>query len=260
MFVRAVCTDMPGETAQADPSGRDKRRTEMKHAHDAIRIVVAVIMAVALKRAVEATFNPPAGAEVKTLSMFTAGEVAAFLVFLVTIARFFMGDMRHLDTTYLDPIMGTKEAGPGETRPLNRFLDFYLLLTHGIIFFYMATSIASTRYFFLFYTFLILFNTLWLVVITVLGANTVDHRSAVEELKRRGAVGFLRTRPPQTRWALNNTLFGGLFVLVLVYGSLLSVPLLIPFVVLALGNSAVDYFLTWEFYFPPFESLESSGQ
>jgi hypothetical protein len=30
--------------------------------------------------------------------------------------------------------------------------------------------------------------------------------------------------------------------------------------VLALGNSAVDYFLTWEFYFPPFESLESSGQ
>lgn len=247
---------MPGETAKADASGLEKRRTEMKHAHDAIRIVFAVIMAVALKRAVETTFNPPAGAEVKTLSMFTAGEIAVFLVFLVTIARFFMGDMRHLDTTYLDPIMGTKEADPGETRPLNRFLDFYLLLTHGIIFFYMATSIASTRYFFFLYTFLILFNTFWLVLVTVLGAKTIDSSRAIEEWRKRGMVGFLRTRPPQIRWALNNTFFGGLFVIVLVYGSLLSFPLLIPFVALALANSAVDYFLTWEFYFPPFEVLD----
>lgn len=247
---------MATEEGTAPESDVDGHRAELKHAHDAMRLIFAVVMAVALKKALDVLFHAPEGAAAKTFSMFTVPEVAVFIVFLVTMSRFFMGDMRHLDSAYLEPIvadMEREDVDYVQIRPLNRFFDFYLLLIHGIIFFYLATAIRSVTLFFQLYTLLLVFNAGWLLLTTAMGATEVAFVEALRAWRSMGTRAFLASRAPELRWGINNTVTGLVLAAVLVVDPTLPFPPWVLLVGIALANSVADYFLTWEFYFPPFE-------
>lgn len=246
---------MSGHTTALNAGDDSSARVELKNAHDAIRIVFAVIMAIALKRAFDTVFVVE-GAGFKPLSAFTVTEIVLFFVFVVTIARFFMGDMRHLDTTYLDPILGeADDVSTEQLRPINRFLDFYLLLIHGIIFYYMATLLSAPRMFFGVYVALILFNAVWLVIASLVTGKRMDVQTALGQLRHLGIRPWLRAIPPQLRWAINNTLIGLAMLGVFALDAGVGVPLFPLLVALAILNAAFDYLLTWEFYFPPIEAV-----
>ncbi len=220
----------------------------LRNSYSTLKWIWAIVMALAVEQAVE-TFiyyvDPTTGVEIiRDWRHFYMKDVLIFIIFIVTIVRFYHGDSRYLDRTYLE----SRLEGFGPRRApsaRSRFFDFYFLLCHAIIFYVLAASQRYFLYFFYVYIFLLFFNSIWL--------GTTYLRAPKKE-----DVRFPRN------WAVNNIIH--VYCLLSLYfltNELASSYSHIAFFFLALSNSFFDYFTTWSYYFPRIEEteiLEVSGQ
>jgi hypothetical protein len=209
----------------------------LKNCHETLKWIWVIVMALAVERAIE-TFifyiDPNTGAEiVKDWQHIHLNDALLFIIFIVTIVRFYHGDSRYLDRTYLESQL--RAVDPKLYSARNRFTDFYLLLIHAFLFYVLAASQRNFSLFFLTYTTLILFNSIWLGIMYLRAPNKKD------------------VRYPRN-WAINNIIHVCLFVgLYLLTNRLEASYSHIVFFTLVISNTFLDYFTTWPYYFPRVE-------
>lgn len=155
------------------------------------------------------------------------------LVILVTVVPFYHGASRYLDAAYV--------TGERTSVKYALLLDFVFLFIESIIFFTLATLILDSRKSYFCFTFLLLFDIIW-VGTTVLTTSTPS--------SSRGIV------PGIGKWAILNIIT--IVIVLLLYWSTFNTLTIwrvtfAPSVLLAIiatVRSVLDYYLVWEFYYP----------
>ncbi|MBI2953722.1 MAG: hypothetical protein HYY30_05370 [Chloroflexi bacterium] len=231
----------------------ERSRETLRNCHVTLKWMWIVLMGFALKESIE-TFlyriDSTGHRFLRNLNDYDWVSVGVFLVFLVTLLRFFHGDSRYLDRKYLE--MQLDDFNPNGFRSGKRFADMNMLLIHGIIFYALGVSQRDPVRFFAIYAGLLLFNSVWLVIAWRMSNERRGERGEV-----RGAKESEDRFP--LYWAKNNLVHFGAFVLLFFVASSSYDEWPFRLAVLALGasNCFFDYFLTWRYYFP---KLKAEGE
>lgn len=166
--------------------------------------------------------------EAKNANGAFPGELGLFLILVLSIIRFYHGNMRLLDDSYLDHLEG------GSTER-NIILDFSVILVTSIAFAAMGAFIDQPVFFFSCFAMILIMDGLWGVL--CISANNID------------AI------PIQRHWMGNNFVCGS--TILIIFNVSLSHPLLFrgvsPTLIIAacaLGSTFYDFAVSWRFYFP----------
>ncbi|MFC1983555.1 hypothetical protein ACFLVO_00855 [Chloroflexota bacterium] len=206
----------------------------LKNSHATLKWMWIIVMGFAVKKAIE-TFiyyiEPSTGAEVlRDWQHFYLKDVMLFIIFILTMVRFYHGDSRYLDRTYLESQLRT--FNPKTYSARNRFCDFCLLLIHAILFYSLAAHQRNFPIFFCIYGSLLLFNAVWLGIMSLRALRKEDVKYPLN-------------------WAINNVIHVCFFIaLYLCTNKLEASYSYIIFFALAISNSLFDYLTTWPYYFP----------
>jgi hypothetical protein len=240
-----------------DPRGtlkeNDPRKTlnqVLKNIHGSLKWYWHVVMGLAMVHAIEKLYDSIFSRDCST--GFNA-SLSFIFVFVPMFIRFYFGDSRYLDEHYIEhrkwrPINEYMEDINVKISKLRFLLDIVLLMVIGILFVFMALSIADTRIFFSITCGLLLFNIIWLTATSML--NSKQRITEIIKQKRYDA--------PHT-WIVNNSMH----VLCMV-----AVLLLVPqtavffgtniqqlvFLCLCISNSIFDVKLTRDFYLPKLDA------
>jgi hypothetical protein len=217
-------------------------------------------------------------------------SLCGIIVFVLTFARFYLGDVRIFDEKYseiyslvLETIKARQDPLPLEEKQknlLNESLDLFLKLLRyndarllkfeGIwlifqtqIIVFLAFQINDPYNFFTIYGVLLLSNSIWLILTNVVVSSTITQINQ-EIFYFHAQDSSFSGRFPRLaswRWAINNLLHcAGLCAVVyfshrLVWGTTLAsqqYDLLIWGYTICISNCIVDFILTRDFYFPKF--------
>lgn len=206
----------------------EKSKELLKNCHTTLKWMWIIVMALAVKKAVENfvyCVDPATGTQIlRGWRHLYLQDILVFTTFITTIVRFYQGDSRYLDRTYLESCL---DLDPEYYFARNRFFDFYLLLFHAILFYALAASERQFLSFFYIYSTIILFNAIWLGVVYLRAPD-----------KKR--VLYPRN------WSINNFFhFCLLIVLYFFTNGLKADYAYIIFFILASSNTFVDYLTTW---------------
>ena len=177
--------------------------------------------------------------------LHTPQVVVLFLVFLLTMVRFYHGDTRYLDRTYLEGQLA--EFDPKVHSYLDRILDFYILVFHGIIFYAMAAYEREFVGFVTVYIILLYFNAIWLAVLYYrqrarIGEGALGDDSRQAAIEVQGAAKW---------WIVNNMICASLLLpLLFARDHMAAHWSLTIFGIVAMANTVIDYWGTRYFYFP----------
>ena len=124
-------------------------------------------------------------------------------------------------------------------------LDIMLLLNHGIFFYFMSFYIGKSTYYCYFFAILMAVNVFWLLMQRIFGVNA-------KYPEPDPLIGNMKGRTVLERWCLNNFAFA--FIVIIVIFSMHPMKTFIC-IGLTILNSAVDFYCTWKYYFPPLRDL-----
>ncbi|WP_415383029.1 hypothetical protein [Halosimplex sp. TS25] len=207
-----------------DPEAREKYLT---NTHDAYRLFYTVLLTIGLSLGFNSVLT-----EFRRLSVSNFGRelptLLTFSVFLLVVLRFFLGGVRHLDTTYLETDF-TKITESQVSSQRFRAVDISMLLFDAGIIIILGGLVTMPYRFFTVFAVLLLIDGLWGILISY----------------QMGSLALHNDPATQTKWGINNGGHFGLFVLGLAFAQW---PVL---VVLGFSNSLVDLYWTFDSYFPP---------
>lgn len=181
-------------------------------------------------------------------------EWALFCIVVFNVARFYHGNLRLLDDSYIIEPRESFAIGKkaGENRANILFLDFAVIFLTSVLFAFMTFYIATRHYldFFVIFFLILTIDILWYVL------TSKDTRDVEAQKQRK-------------KWFLNNVTHVGLMMPLLTAefifrsmaeaGDEITVPpgkvfvenySLLIFAILALTNTVLDYVISWSFYFP----------
>jgi hypothetical protein len=158
-------------------------------------------------------------------------RTTAFSVLLIlTIFRFYHGNMRHLDCVY------GRSSPAHNVRPAPRGglgVDFFVLLAQSTLFAVMGFYASRPKELLILFAILLASDVIW----TLLVQKPTDDAAEFSH---------------QRRWLLNN--IGALLVLLAVFaiseGGQHSALLIYGGGIVMLGNALLDFAISWKFYFP----------
>ncbi len=219
----------------------ESAKVVLKNSHATLTWMWIIIMVLAVEKAVENfiyCIDPVTGNEIlRDWQYLNLQDVFLFIIFITTAVRFYHGESRYLDRTYLESQLETFQAESYSAR--YRFFDFYLLLSHAILFYALAAFERQLVGFFYIYTALLVLNVIWLGIVC-----------CREPIKAE-------LRYPR-RWIINNTIHACLLIILyFATNGLTAGNAYIVFFVLAMSNTFFDYFTTWPYYFPPIKGEEA---
>ena len=199
--------------------------------------------------------------------------IANFLIFLSTFIRFFWGDSRYLDLHYRELITQIRLFQPGQIDDefdrmtgKRRFFDIVLLTIHGTIFIFLGFSVDSF-YFYVGYAVLMITNSLWLTYNKHLD---IKKETIIEKINtQRAALGQGGTLTKQIKtinsdyapryWIKNNfvafLLMAITYVISLFISGFPATLLYAIMVSICVVNCILDFWKTWDFYFPKLGEL-----
>ncbi len=192
----------------------------LKRSVDSLERIYAIIIALAINQAITLVVQAISADSDK---LGTLAKVApAFLAFVFTIVPFFHGMNRHLDRCYIDK---NDEATNGAL-----LFDFTVFFIESALLVAIAGSIMSALVPFIFLGALLAFDLLWSMV--------------------SGWIHY-KTKPSIRTWTVINavTLLAGFFVCG--FGAFADAARPWLLLALACARTVVDYWLSWDFYFPP---------
>ena len=198
-------------------------------------------------------------------------------VFLVTFLRFFWGDNRLLDAKYKEVIAFLDDLSEehGEDSEFYdaqfekvlrnyslRFivLDAGFVILHGVFFALLALSVTEPFLFIYGYIFLLLFNSVWLLIVEVFSVGFY-YAFWNTFLGRKGLRGDITASLAPWRWAVNNLVHAGALVWLFARNSNqinlfgFDLTLLNWCLILMFSNCAFDFLLTWTAYFPRIRAI-----
>jgi hypothetical protein len=217
-------------------------------------------------------------------------SLVGIVVFVLTFARFYLGDVRIFDEKYseiyslvLETIKARQDPQPvaaGEKKLLSESLDLFLrllryndarllkfegiwLIFQTLIIVFLAFQINDSYNFFTVYGVLLLSNSIWLILTNVFVSSTITQINQEIFYFHAHDSSFSGKFPrlASLRWATNNLLHcSGLCIVVyLSYQSRRdaafdshSYVLLIWGYAICVSNCIVDFVVTRDFYFPKF--------
>lgn len=226
------------------------------------QIVMGFALITAVQQAYAALFEP---------SGFSDPELSFLLfvfIFIPTFIRLFYGDNRYLDLHYLElRRWNNPEAYLHELRyqlsSHRRFIDIFLLLTHGALFIFLSKAIGKPEIFFFTYVALMIVNVLWLGLTVALNKRirVVNAHSQVKSRlvgnDQRSTSTPRRDRSPRF-WIKNNIvalLIFGLIYLLRSRSQVEDETFFGLFIVASLLNSGLDIATQWGFYFPNLDEV-----
>ena len=238
-------------------SGEDRREV-LRNTHNILNWLWVLIMVLAADKAIQNLIyyaDPVTGNEVlRTWSDFTPQIVVLFIVFLFTMVRFYHGDTRYLDRTYLEAQLS--EFDPKVHSYVDRILDFYILVLHGIIFYAMAAFQREFIGFATVYVILLYFNVIWLTVLYYRQGSRI-RKGILGAESRQAAIEVQRAAK---WWITNNFVCASLLLPLLILGDHIKVAYgLVIFGIVAAANTIIDYTGTKYFYFPLARPLDKTG-
>jgi len=210
--------------SEKDPEDREEY---LRNTHDAYRLFYTVLMTIGLTQGFNSLLSEVRGVSVSNLGS-ELQTILTFVVFIFVVLRFFLGGVRHLDTTYLE----TEFSEITESRVSSqrfRAVDIGLLSFDAGIVIVLGALLTNPQGFFAVLTVLLLVDAVWALLISF----------QMNELTKQGEL------TTQIKWGINNAVHVFLFIVVLMFASW---PFLI---VLGLTNSIVDVWWTFDSYFPP---------
>lgn len=222
-------------------------REILRNTHESLKWVWLIIMALALIAAVENFTEVISAVPIEKpfdlLSMLSTIATLTFLSFLLVFVRFYFGDSRHLDLSYIETQFRYGiESEVKKYTGAKRALDIASLLLHGILFYFLAANLAAVEKYIYFFTVLLFANSIWLLVQLGFSSALTQGFGKAEaifgDMKRYGVLIF---------WPVNNLVFGTLLILV----TFSSIPYRLYWGLgLTVLNSIVDFSFAWRFYFP----------
>lgn len=185
----------------------------------------AVTAGLALAAALESAFSSQ-GRGV----LFEGADWQLLVAFVVTLVPFYHGAMRHLDDEWVDA------AEPAA--PWLMLVDFGVLFVQAAVFFVLGRNISDPTDFSAWYAILLGTDVVWATVY-LLGRRA--RRLPQDPTPHKGGMA------PEATWALINS--GALVVLAaLAIAGVADSP--VALLLVAVGRTAVDYRVSWSFYFP----------
>ena len=161
---------------------------------------------------------------------FRARALPVFFALLAILVPFYHGTMRHLDVTYVE------EGGRGVLRGA-LLADFFLLFLEACLLFAAAQLLDRTWFAGWVIAIALVFDALWGVVVHM-------------------ALSRVRRWTKQSAWILINLIFGPVLMILLVVtahsrsNGNLSLAGALVFMSLAMVRTAIDYKVSWAFYYP----------
>ncbi len=161
---------------------------------------------------------------------FRARALPVFFALLAILVPFYHGTMRHLDVTYVE------EGGRGVLRGA-LLADFFLLFLEACLLFAAAQLLDRTWYAGWVIAIALVFDALWGIVVHM-------------------ALSRVRRWTKQSAWILINLIFGPTLMILLVVtedsrpDGNLSLTAAVVFMSLAIVRTAIDYTVSWNFYYP----------
>ncbi len=214
------------------PTGRDDPSAGVSSAVSSLKEIVTVIMALTMTNTLVLLLTKGKYAEVRSLGDLPLQESVYSALVILTIFRFYHGNIRHLDSVY-----GRREVRGHQVKPAPRGglgIDFFVIFTQSILFAVMSFYSGRPDELLVLFTILLASDVVWVLLVQ---QPSHDH------------AGFSHQR----NWTLSNVL--ALLAILAIYaisggvsltGSLVYVG---AFVILA--NAVFDFIINWTFYFPP---------
>jgi hypothetical protein len=158
------------------------------------------------------------------IDLVSSAETATlFLLFVLSVIRFYHGNMRLLDDLYITPA----NANPPNR---NLALDFSAVLGVSTIFGAMGDFIGNCRMYFLCFLSILTIDILWAVI--CLQVDDID------------------TLKQQKAWTINNIVFVFIIILLIAVPHPYDVWARYLLIVGGFITTGVDFWWSWEFYFP----------
>jgi len=180
---------------------------------------------------------------IKPIYQLNIQEIIIFILLILNIVRFYHGNMRLLDDSYL--LKESTYLKTGECELDDRvnyiFWDYFVILLTGIMFAFMSFFLSSYLDFFLIFITILIIDVAWYFFTN---KDTLDSK--------------IKTQ--RKFWTLNNV--AHLFILIpLITVSLIAsdeiminiqnrISLFYVLTFLTFTNAIADFYVSWEFYFP----------
>ncbi len=186
---------------------------------DSLQKIYAVVIALAIAQAIQSLLKDPVRGTFLEPDQILVG-LPAFIALLVTLVPFWHGMNRHLDRCYLEKKSAVAQGGI--------LLDFAAFFIEASLLFAAGWSLRSGIYSFIALAFLLSVDMLW---------GVISH-----------TIHFPGQKSHVRRWSAIN-LFAILIAILVV--TFPFQPKIIVLMVITIVRTIVDYWLCWDFYFPP---------
>jgi hypothetical protein len=213
--------------------------TDIASALATITSILAIVNGLALTNTLLVLVTGGRYAEVIPLTKIPIANVAFAVVLMANIVRFYLGNVRHLDTTYRAQGVARPTSGRYPEPRLGLGVDFCVIFIQSSLFALMSFYVGSHSEYLSLILVLLVLDILW----TVYSQKTMD--------RDEGAVGT-RDMGPQRLWLLNNLMACvGLVAFFQFHRSHPTQAWPLSAALAALAASTVtDFAVSWKFYFP----------
>jgi len=236
-------------------TGSELVRAILGNIHESLKWMWQIVMALALVKGVEVFSSTLALLEVENpfdlVEIFFNEHSVVFLSFVLVFVRFYFGDSRHLDLGYKET-----QYHHGLMHELKKYsswyrlTDIFLLVTHGVFFYFLSLHINDTRHYLYFYLLLLFTNVLWLL--SQFACSHFSGRNQQEIL-----IDGMNRYSPLLIWSINNIIF----IIIVAACVFWKNPWgIYAALVMTLMNSLVDFKLTWKYYFPNLARIHKESQ
>lgn len=196
-----------------------------------LKEIVTVVMALTTTNTLILLLTSGNYSSVRNLGDLPAKETLFSALIILTIFRFYHGNIRHLDSVY-----GEREKLEHVVKPAPRGgvgIDFFVILTQSILFAVMSFYASNPEQVLVLFIVLLASDVTWVLVVQ---QPSADH------------AGFTHQR----RWMLNNflALVGILAAYAIAGGVHHNNKLVYAGAAIMLANAVFDFIINWNFYFP----------
>lgn len=215
---------------------RDEHRadnsTDVASSLSSLKEIVSIVMGLALTNSILVLITRGHYTNVTSLSALPLQSALYTLVLVANIIRFYHGNVRHVDVLY--GASAREDAGGIHGSLGSLGIDFFAVFVESVLFAVMSFYVNHGSDFLLLFMVLLVFDLAWNILTQqeTNGAKDVSH---------------------QRRWMLNNV--GGVLAVVILYMAYQShhhaLWLHLGVGAVAL-NTAIDFAVSWAFYFPSF--------
>lgn len=228
-------TTLKAIAAREQHTMADEAPLYFENTNESLKLFYTILLTISVGQGIIRFFEQNLTPGFSRIGVLFSKEFAVLVLFLLIMARFLLGGVRHLDATYIEESFDDIAASRVGKQSF-RALDFGLLALDALLLVLVGFAVTRPPLFFEAVTGLLLLDGLW-------GLFVAFHFDAVRDGENHELV-----------WGMNNVAIGLLLASVFLLGKSPTQVWFFPFAGLVLLNSGVDLYFTRDYYFPKLSS------